>query len=68
MNTVVQRFPEQGDFNRAARIEMAERIFADIRKLSEDGPGVSRESYGPGEQAAGNFSLPLRLSPSLRRK
>ena len=65
MNTVVQRFPEQGDFNRAARIEMAERIFADIRKLSEDGPGVSRESYGPGEQAAIDYCAELARAEEL---
>lgn len=32
--------------------ELAERIFADLRALSADGPGVSRQSYGPGESEA----------------
>jgi N-carbamoyl-L-amino-acid hydrolase len=30
----------------------AERLFAELRRATGDGVGVSRESYGPGEQAA----------------
>ena len=65
MNTVVQRFPEHGAFNRQARIQLADRIFTDIRKLSEDGPGVSRDSYGPGEQAAIDYCAELATSEGL---
>lgn len=28
---------------------LAEKLFADVRELSFDGVGVTRESYGPGE-------------------
>lgn len=34
---------------------LAEVIFADIRRLSFDGVGVTRESYGRGESAAGEY-------------
>ena len=52
MNTIVQSFPEGGKFSATARRALVEKIFDDIRALSIDGPGVSRESYGPGETAA----------------
>jgi N-carbamoyl-L-amino-acid hydrolase len=65
MNTVVRPFPKQGEFNREARIELADQIFADIRKMSEDGPGVSRDSYGPGEQAAIDYCAELARTEDL---
>jgi len=52
MSTKVKRFPEKGSFTRAARLALADRMFTELRALSVDGGGVSRESYGPGEQAA----------------
>jgi len=34
---------------------LAEKLFADIRQLSFDGVGITRESYGTGETAAGEY-------------
>lgn len=65
MNTVVRRFPKQGAFDRKARIAFAERVFADIRRMSTDGPGVSRDSYGPGEQAAIDYVAELARGEDL---
>ena len=65
MNSVVQPFPRKGEFNREARIKLADRIFADIRKMSEDGLGVSRDSYGPGEQAAIDYCAELARTEDL---
>jgi N-carbamoyl-L-amino-acid hydrolase len=65
MNTIVQPFPSQGNFDRTERLKLAERIFDDIRALSADGPGVSRDSYGPGEQAAIDYCAELARKESL---
>lgn len=65
MNTVVHPFPQQGEFDREARIELADHIFSDIRRMSEDGPGVSRDSYGPGEQAAVDYCADLARAEGL---
>ena len=65
MNTVVHPFPQQGEFDRDARIELADHIFSDIRRMSEDGPGVSRDSYGPGEQAAIDYCADLARAEGL---
>lgn len=65
MNTIVQPFPKQGKFDRAARLKLAETIFDDIRALSVDGPGVSRDSYGPGEQAAVDYCADLARKEGL---
>jgi beta-ureidopropionase / N-carbamoyl-L-amino-acid hydrolase len=65
MSTVVRRFPDQKNFNRQSRIELADRFFTDIRAMSLDGPGVSRDSYGPGEQAAIDYCVELAKSEGL---
>jgi len=65
MNTIVRPFPRQGDFNRKVRISLTDRMFADIRKMSVDGPGVSRDSYGPGEQAAIEYCAELARTEDL---
>lgn len=44
---------------------LAEKIFADVRELSFDGVGVTRESYGEGESAAGEYLRQLALSEGL---
>lgn len=44
---------------------LAEKIFDDIRKLSFDGVGVTRESYGSGESAAGEYLREFALSEGL---
>ncbi len=33
-------------------MSLAERLFAALREKTFDGVGLTRESYGPGEQAA----------------
>ena len=65
MNTVVQQFPDTVEFDRKARIELADKIFSDLRKMSQDGPGVSRDSYGPGEQSAINYVEKLAKEEGL---
>ncbi len=44
---------------------LAEKIFADVRELSFDGVGVTRESYGHGESAAGDYLRQFALSEGL---
>lgn len=39
-------------FDEKAQRKFAEKAFDHLRSISEDGPGVSRQSYGPGEQEA----------------
>ncbi|MDC0032985.1 Zn-dependent hydrolase [Alphaproteobacteria bacterium] len=65
MNTVVRSITQHGDFDRAGRIKLAEQIFADIRKISKDSLGVSRDSYGPGEQAAIDYCAELARTENL---
>jgi N-carbamoyl-L-amino-acid hydrolase len=36
----------------AASMPLARRLFDDLRRLTADGDGVTRDSYGPGEQVA----------------
>lgn len=44
---------------------LAEKIFADVRELTFDGVGVTRESFGRGESAAGDYLRDLALSEGL---
>jgi beta-ureidopropionase / N-carbamoyl-L-amino-acid hydrolase len=44
---------------------LAEKLFADVRELSFDGVGVTRESYGPGEIAAANYLRDFALAENL---
>jgi len=44
---------------------LAEKLFADVRELSFDGVGVTRESYGRGESAAGDYLREFALGESL---
>jgi len=44
---------------------LAESLFADIRTLSFDGVGVTRESYGRGETVAGAYLRDFALSEGL---
>lgn len=41
--------------NLSALRPVAEKLFADVRELSFDGVGVTREGYGNGESAAGDY-------------
>lgn len=45
--------------------ELAEKIFDDIREMSFDGVGVTRESYGAGESAAGDYLTRLAQAEGL---
>jgi len=44
---------------------LAEKIFSDVRDLTFDGVGVTRESYGKGESAAAGYLRELALSEGL---
>lgn len=44
---------------------LAENIFADLRDLSSDGVGVTRESYGRGESAVGEYLREFALREGL---
>ncbi|HEY9279196.1 MAG TPA: hydantoinase/carbamoylase family amidase [Eoetvoesiella sp.] len=44
---------------------LAEKIFDDVRELSFDGVGVTRESYGRGESAAGDYLRDFALAEGL---
>ena len=44
---------------------LAEHMFDEVRKLSFDGVGVTRESYGKGETAAADFLRALALKEGL---
>lgn len=43
----------------------AEKLFRDVRELSFDGIGVTRESYGRGESAAADYLRGFALSEGL---
>src|SRR5690606_16047003 len=45
--------------------DLAEQIFNDIREMSFDGVGVTRESYGQGESAAGDYLTRLAEAEGL---
>lgn len=44
---------------------LAEKIFSDVRDLSFDGVGVTRESYGRGESAAADYLRDFALAEGL---
>lgn len=44
---------------------LAEKLFADVRELSFDGVGVTRESYGPGETATADYLRDFARSEGL---
>lgn len=44
---------------------LAEKLFADIRELSFDGVGVTRESYGRGESAAADYLRRFAMTEGL---
>lgn len=45
--------------------QLAEKLFADVRALSFDGVGVTRESYGSGESAAADYLRAFAKSEGL---
>ena len=45
--------------------DLAEHMFAEVRRLTFDGVGVTRESYGRGESAAADFLRELALREGL---
>ena len=52
MNTRLHSIEGGKAFEAADREAFARRMFDALRAMSTDGPGVSRDSYGPGEQKA----------------
>lgn len=46
-------------------LPLAEKLFADIREISFDGVGVTRESYGSGETAAANRLREFAMTEGL---
>jgi len=52
MNTRLHSIEGGKPFEARDREAFARRLFDALRAMSTDGPGVSRESYGPGEQKA----------------
>lgn len=46
-------------------LSFAEQLFADVRALTFDGVGITRESYGRGESATGEFLRELALAHGL---
>ena len=65
MNSTVHSFPEKMGFGAEERSIYAYEIFADLKKLSLDGPGVSRETYGAGETAAMKYCAELAKKEGL---
>ncbi|MFL2669188.1 MAG: Zn-dependent hydrolase [Alphaproteobacteria bacterium] len=65
MNTRVHPFPKSKGFPRKVRQKFASKIFNDLYKMSVDGPGVSRETYGPGETAAMKYCAELAENEGL---
>ncbi len=52
MNSNIKPFKIVQKFDEGARKDFAKKIFNELRELSADTVGVSRQSYGPGEQEA----------------
>ncbi|HEV2430031.1 MAG TPA: Zn-dependent hydrolase, partial [Burkholderiales bacterium] len=44
---------------------LAEKLFADVRELTFDGVGVTRESYGRGESAAAEYLRQFAIGEGL---
>ena len=65
MNFTVHSFPEKMGFGAEERSNYANVIFADLKNLSLDGPGVSRETYGAGETAAMKYCAELAKKEGL---
>ncbi|MEE8445002.1 MAG: Zn-dependent hydrolase [Alphaproteobacteria bacterium] len=52
MNTRLEAIDGGRNFGAKERAAFARDLFDQLRAMSVDGPGVSRDSYGPGEQKA----------------
>jgi len=65
MNTKIHQLKTNTKFKLEDRRNLAKRIFDDLRAMSVDGPGVSRESYGPGETAAMAYCAELAQKEGL---
>ena len=52
MSTRIRPIDSIREFDSSERRALSEHLFGALREMSADGPGVSRESYGPGEQEA----------------
>ena len=52
MNSIIHSFPGKMDFASGERLQFASQIFKALKDLNEVGPGISRETYGPGETLA----------------
>ena len=65
MSTRVHPFPKNKDFSPKVRHKFASKIFNNLYKMSADGPGVSRATYGPGETAAMKYCAEVAESEGL---
>ena len=65
MNTQMKIIDSDLSFCCSKRAEFASTIFEKLRFLSLDGPGVSRESYGVGEQKAIDFLIQIAKNEGL---
>ena len=65
MNTKIHQLKTNSEFKLDDRRDLAKKIFDDLRAMSVDGPGVSRESYGPGETAAMAYCADLAQKEGL---
>jgi N-carbamoyl-L-amino-acid hydrolase len=54
-----------GNLNIEKLAPLAEKLFAEIRKLSRDGIGVTRDAYGSGESAAADYLRGFALDEGL---
>ena len=52
--------------DRKALAEMAARMFQELKQMTGDGIGVSRQSYGPGEQQAMDYCISVAEAEGLR--
>jgi N-carbamoyl-L-amino-acid hydrolase len=52
MNTRIHLIPKAKSFRRKDQAKFAEDMFQKLAEIGADGEGISRETYGPGEQAA----------------
>ena len=65
MNTIIHSFPGKVDFGPEERLRFASQIFEELKSLSGDGPGISRETYGSGETSAMEYCVELAKKEGL---
>ena len=65
MNSIIHSFPGKMDFASGERLQFASQIFKALKDLNEVGPGISRETYGPGETLAMEYCVKLATKEGL---